>query len=311
MPNARSTNFRPLARSPRSSSARAYSMSASARNPGSRNSRPDRSSRTPRCVDSTRAARSATACRRASDPPQPLLRGDGPQDHGAVEGRLVVGGAVDGVGDEARRRPEEEVPGGRPGDGELLHPREPLVTRPDPDRRQGGVKVGIGRPRPGGDVARLRAGRRLARDHHAAGRRQVAHRLRRVALETRVRHVRSSAPPCPWLRPVPVWRQPGCEQTPKLFGHRALGGARDVGAAAVGEHHRHRVVVGVEADAGGAHVVGHDRVAPLFAQLAAGPRLQRRAAAELGRKADQERAPVLPGLGQTGQEIGDGGELAA
>src|SRR5262245_39123001 len=48
IPKARSTNLRAPASRPRSSTARAYSASASARNPGSLNSRPDRSSSTPR-----------------------------------------------------------------------------------------------------------------------------------------------------------------------------------------------------------------------------------------------------------------------
>ena len=48
IPNARSTNLRAPASRPRSSTARAYSASANARNPGSLNSRPDRSSSAPR-----------------------------------------------------------------------------------------------------------------------------------------------------------------------------------------------------------------------------------------------------------------------
>ena len=111
MPNARSTNLRALASRPRSSTARAYSASAKARNPGSLNSRPDRASSAPRWLASTRAARSATACRFAVEPAQRLFGGAGDQSQRAVVRRLVAGRVVDGVGNEPLGVRLDERPG--------------------------------------------------------------------------------------------------------------------------------------------------------------------------------------------------------
>jgi hypothetical protein len=86
-------------------------------------------------------------------------------------------------------------------------------------------------------------------------------------------------------------REPRHEQGPEAIGDDGLGRARDLGLRPVGEDHGDGVVVGAEADAVLAHVIGDDRLAALFDQLGQGALGERRrvAARRLGREAHEER----------------------
>ena len=116
-------------------------------------------------------------------------------------------------------------------------------------------------PRPGGNIARVRAGRRLARDHHAPRSGQVAHRLRRVALEARVRHAaRSRSPPS-------LGGSRGAN-SPHSRSATARLEARGMSARTPSANSTVTALSSASKPIPGAHVVGHDCVAALFAQLA-------------------------------------------
>ena len=121
--------------------------------------------------------------------PERLFGGHRPQQHRAIEGRLVAGRRVDDRRDEAGRRLAQEGPGRLPGRRELLDPGQPLVPRPDPDRRQRRVKVRLGRARPWAERPRCGCPPDAWRATSTApAERQVAGRLRRAGLEPRVSH---------------------------------------------------------------------------------------------------------------------------
>src|SRR5205814_4765331 len=83
----------------------------------------------------------------------------------------------------------DEAPAGGAVLREARVARKRLVARPDPDRRQGAVKVAIGRAGPGHDVAFVaRTGARLPQRQGCRSALEVRERLRRIVLQDGISH---------------------------------------------------------------------------------------------------------------------------
>ena len=245
-------------------------------------------------VASTRAARSTIDARRASTrrarlgrPPRaaPSRSRTPPRRRRrcrATRGRIACS------------RISQNVQAGAPRRRKLFRARQPLVPRPDPDRRQRAVEVDLVGVRPRGDVARggrprSPAAAPASRPPRSSGER-TSRRVQILRRGSGMRRLRGPAPGRAARRTAPHRRS--------AIARLEARGSSDPLAA--GEQHRHRVLVGVEADPGRADVVGDDGVTPLLDQLGRGPadqrrrRLRSRRRSQSGRDVPFRRARASP-----------------